>query len=58
MSSTEFLSKPNFPFLTAVALCSYHCGMELGANKKAGLEVRAGKAENICLHYHQHAGTN
>jgi hypothetical protein len=32
--------------------------MKCGANKEAGLEVRAGKAEGVCVHYHQNAGTN
>jgi hypothetical protein len=32
--------------------------MECGANKEAGLEVRAVKAESICVHYHQNAGTD
>jgi hypothetical protein len=32
--------------------------MECGSNKEAGLEVRAEKAEGICMFYHQNAGTN
>jgi hypothetical protein len=32
--------------------------LKCGANKEAGLEVRAGKAEGVCIHYHQNAGTN
>jgi hypothetical protein len=64
MSSTEFvgmimtLSKPNFPFLTAVILISCHCEMDWGANKAAGLEGSARKAESICVLYCQNAGQN